>query len=141
MVGSRLRVCKVPGCPTIIRDGEHCPTHGRPSTQPSAGKRGYGAQWRRLRVQYLRAHPRCFDCGAPALIPDHLDGKGPSGPRGMDWSNLEPCCRTCHNRRGLMYDGAWGNPKKAKPWTTSRCREHPQCVRGVGYTSRPVEVP
>jgi 5-methylcytosine-specific restriction enzyme A len=89
-------LCAHPGCPVILPDGPgRCPDH---KGRPRPGTRGYGAAWRRARDGYIREHPDCERCGAPALDVHHRDGRHPSDPGANDWHNLEALCRSCHRR-------------------------------------------
>lgn len=139
-----LKPCSTPGCPGLTRRGGKCGAtccagrcRAQSGTQESAGRRGYDSAWRKVRDPYIAAHPVCVDCGAASTIADHLDGLGPLGPRGSDWSNLEAVCKRCHNRRSLQYDGAWGNPRRPRSSTTSRCRAHLACLRGGVHPATP----
>lgn len=66
--------------------------------RPSAAARGYDADWRRVRGAFLKAHPACCVCGAPATEVDHIVPIADGGPR-LSWSNLRPMCRTHHSQR------------------------------------------
>jgi len=135
-----VKTCTTDGCPVLTKGGRcggtccagRCRT--KAPTQASAASRGYDDHWRKVRAAYLAAHPLCVedDCGAASAIADHLDGMGPLGERGSDWSNLEAVCKRCHNSRTLRYDGGWGNPRRPRPSMVSRCTAHPACRGGVG---------
>lgn len=78
--------------------------------RPNSHQRGYDHRWQRTRGEYLAAHPTCerVDCAAPARDVHHLDGLGPLGPRGHDWSNLEALCGTCHKQTtAQLQPGGW----------------------------------
>jgi 5-methylcytosine-specific restriction protein A len=70
--------------------------------RPNATDRGYGPRWRRTRAAYIAAHPVCEcddpDCTEPTTDVHHLDGLGPTGPRGHDWDNLKGLAHVCHSR-------------------------------------------
>lgn len=89
-------ICTEPGCPVEVVVGR-CPAHRRRDHRPSAASRGYDHRWRILRAAYLRAHPTCVTCGAPATDVDHIDGRGPAGDN--RWTNLRALCHPCHSRR------------------------------------------
>jgi len=93
----RMRVCAHPGCPVLSEHGR-CPRH-RDQGRQSAAARGYGANWARARQDFLRAFPTCqyFGCGEPAVDVHHVDGLGPTGPRGFDWANLKGLCHAHHS--------------------------------------------
>jgi 5-methylcytosine-specific restriction enzyme A len=94
--------CAVPGCSRLTHE-RYCKGHKqhkqkqRDLVRGSATQRGYGHEWRKIRAAILQAQPYCR-CGAPATDVDHripLAAGGTNHP-----SNLEPMCRTCHNRKG-----------------------------------------
>lgn len=71
------------------------------SPRKSPTKRGYDAKWRRTRARYLRHHPTCEypdGCKRAAEDVHHLDGKGPLGPAGHDWDNLQALCHSHHSQ-------------------------------------------
>lgn len=113
---TRISVCSTPGCPALT-EGRFCPDHRQapPDKRPSAHRRGYDAQWRKTRAQFLKTHPTCQDasgCLKPATDVDHIDGLGPNGPRGYDWSNLRSLCHSHHSQRTARdQPGGW-NPGK-----------------------------
>lgn len=71
----------------------------------SSSARGYGADWRRVRAEVLRAEPHCRMCrGAGLLVPatdvDHIAPfHGLEDPRRLDRANLRPLCAPCHRTR------------------------------------------
>ena len=75
--------------------------------------------WRTLSTNYLKAHPYCearthqqFPTLTPlAVVVDHIDGLGPTGPRGMDETNLAALCKSCHSTKTAAHDGGLGNPR------------------------------
>lgn len=104
-----LQVCPTPGCPTLTPSGrcERCQQRAA-HERPSAASKGYDARWQRTRAAYLRAHPycECEECEQlPALLRpratevDHIDGLGPLGPRGHDWTNLAAMTKSHHSRK------------------------------------------
>jgi len=62
------RPCSYPGCPNLT-DDRFCETHAKTEAKryekydrdPSAKKR-YNSTWRRLRNNYIKAHPLCEHC-------------------------------------------------------------------------------
>lgn len=83
----------------------------------TAAERGYGAEWRATRAAYLEEHPTC-ECDDCLRLPDwrrptatdvdHIDGLGPRGPRGHDWSNLRAMTHGHHSRRTAAdQPGGW----------------------------------
>ncbi len=98
-----LRACAVPGCSGVAVVGSYCPEHSvtarreYPDRRPSAARRGYDRKWRRIRAQFIKAHPFCADCGAPTEEPHHIVPISEGGTH--RWDNLVPLCGDCHKRR------------------------------------------
>lgn len=95
------RPCGKNDCPGLVRDGV-CSLCGPVSRRTdrergTAAQRGYGARWQRLRKLYIRKHPVCVECGAPATDVDHIVPRRCGGSD--DESNLQALCATCHNRK------------------------------------------
>lgn len=103
------------------------PTYRPPRTAPdpdttrgTASQRGYGSRWQRFRLSYLADHPLCVKClklglTVEATDVDHLDGEGPSGPRGYDETNLQALCGPCHSRKTVRQDGGLGHRPTPQP--------------------------
>jgi 5-methylcytosine-specific restriction protein A len=74
--------------------------HREPDTRPSSRQRGYGQEWERTRSIYLDRFPFCHyhNCRQYAEHVHHLDGQGPKGPRGHDFTNLQGLCAPHHNK-------------------------------------------
>jgi 5-methylcytosine-specific restriction protein A len=75
-----------------------------------------GAAWRKLSAEYLRTHRYCEcpdeSCMLPAEQVHHVDGLGPTGPRGLDKSNLLALSASCHAKleaklRKRDQEGHW----------------------------------
>lgn len=69
----------------------------------NSAQRGYDAKWRRRRRSYVRRHPLCCLCGAPAQVADHypesrkeLIARGVTDPDADRY--LRPLCIPCHNK-------------------------------------------
>lgn len=122
MPTSPLQLCTVSGCPNLVGYGK-CDTHRLEArrdsdrTRPDATQRGYNHQWRQTRRAYLEQHPlcECDDCQRlptwqrpTAVDVDHIDGLGPAGPRGHDWSNLQALTHAHHTAKTNKYDGGFG---------------------------------
>ena len=95
--------CRHHGCPALVEGGGYCDDHKQDrwanDRRDSANERGYTAAWRRVRAQVLREEPLCRRCKAkdiliPAIDVHHRDGN----VKNIKRSNLEPLCRSCHNR-------------------------------------------
>jgi len=67
--------------------------------------RFYGSSlWRNLRDAVLRDEPLCRTCRAEArtvvaTVVDHVIPIMVAWPRRLDPTNLQPLCRTCHDRK------------------------------------------
>ena len=88
------------------------PTHkpprvSLPDGRPSASARGYGVEWRRLRLTILAQRPVCEHCDCQAsedidhIVP--LERGGTNEP-----NNLQALCHSCHSRKTAKYDGGFG---------------------------------
>jgi 5-methylcytosine-specific restriction protein A len=111
-VPTRYTVCSRPGCPELSSQGGRCDgcRTAAERDRGSAAQRGYDHRWRRTRDAYLDAHPFCVDDGCLTIATDvdHIDGKGPHGPRGHDWSNLRSLCHSHHSKRTARdQPGGW----------------------------------
>lgn len=104
----RAKICPHPGCPNI-----NCQEHARPvrrmDTRPSAARRGYDQKWRRIRAMFLKKHPSCVVCGAPATEVDHVLPLAEGGTN--EWSNLRSMCKSHHSQHTARSGGGFGNPK------------------------------
>jgi 5-methylcytosine-specific restriction protein A len=111
-----MNVCAEPGCPTLT-DQTRCETHRKQKRRaedqrrPSARARGYDTKWERTRRNYLAAFPICqhsAGCLNPAVDVHHIDGAGPLGDRGHDWSNLQGLCKPHHSKvTATDQPGGW----------------------------------
>jgi 5-methylcytosine-specific restriction protein A len=92
-------------CNTHGRIGCDCAKKRRPRTPNRLATMGVGSrgqQWRATRDDYVKLHPTCERCKVkPTHQIHHLDGLGPTGPKGLDPSNLLAVCRSCH---ALIHD-------------------------------------
>lgn len=95
-----------PRCPKLVHGGGPCPAHARKRERErgTAHQRGYGARWRRYRLQFLREHPLCTLCSTethpvPATVVDHI--RDHKGDQDLFWdaSNHRALCTPCHNAR------------------------------------------
>jgi 5-methylcytosine-specific restriction protein A len=101
------RFCFVPGCPRLAVARGYCQEHARQleRARGSAAARGYGGAWPEIQAEFLRAHPACVDCGAPAAEAHHLQPKRLGGTD--DWVNLMALCKSCHSRRTAREHSRW----------------------------------
>ncbi len=111
-----MKTCAEPGCPSLT-EKTYCSDHYRSRRRasdrkrPNAAARGYDAVWRLTRRSYLCIHPICEDengCIEPATDVDHIDGQGPLGPHGHDYTNLRAYCHSHHSQRTARdQKGGW----------------------------------
>jgi hypothetical protein len=74
-----------------------------------------GRAWRRERAAYLGLHPICQwheGCLNSAIHVHHIDGLGPTGPKGLDHSNFRGLCPSHHGKtedaeRRRDEEGKW----------------------------------
>ena len=80
----------------ILGDRERKARHDQ--NRASARERGYTTKWQRERELFLRAHPVCKRCPAPATVVDHIIPH--RGDMRLFWSrsNWQPLCRSCHSK-------------------------------------------
>lgn len=115
-----MSVCSTPGCPTLTHGGrcEGCKARARRSRR-SPTRAGYDSRWQKTRARFLREHPYC-ECEECMALPaplrpaatevDHIDGLGPLGPRGHDWSNLRAMTKAHHSRSTARNQpGGWAD--------------------------------
>lgn len=77
---------------------------GRKDSRPSAGRRGYGIKWQRIRRRHLERQPFCVECGALATDVDHIDGDS----RNNEPTNLRSFCHSHHSQRTARdQPGGW----------------------------------
>lgn len=79
-----------------------------PTSRPWIKSKSYGSTtknpfynstaWRTLRNAFIKANPKCIECGQPATVADHKvrikEGGAP-----LDPNNLQAMCQSCHNRK------------------------------------------
>ena len=114
--------CAWPGCRLLVRGVSHCSVHkpqadARRAEQMKKAHQQYNTRrdesdafykterWRKFRAYYLRLHPLCVQCTeegrtAAAVILDHIKPYKTHPELGLDWHNVRPLCRACHNRVG-----------------------------------------
>lgn len=115
MPSKAYRLCTYPGCPELTH-GRYCPEHryiGEQEEQErirrlkrndkhwgKTAERGYDADWRKLRMAYLKRHPLCERCEEqgrvePAVLVHHIVPIS-AGGKALDKHNLMALCRECH---------------------------------------------
>lgn len=87
----------------------------------SASSRGYDADWRRLRLQFLAAHPLCLFCAdadrvTAATVVDHIITIADRPDLRLDWSNLRPLCKECHDRHTAREQAFGGKASRRPDW-------------------------
>jgi 5-methylcytosine-specific restriction protein A len=103
--------CKTLSCPnTRTASSPYCGScaaagNGPDQYRGSAAARGYGHNWRKLRLMVLRRHPMCADpfgigCISVSLHADHIIPKRQGGEDIME--NLQGLCDSCHSRKTLL---------------------------------------
>jgi 5-methylcytosine-specific restriction protein A len=113
------RPCSHPGCPKLT-DGRFCEEHAKEEStnynhyqrDPAINKR-YGSQWRKVRAQYLSAHPLCERCErhgklTAATEVHHIRPLDNGGTN--DFENLMALCKPCHSEISALEGQRW--PKR-----------------------------
>jgi 5-methylcytosine-specific restriction protein A len=94
----------------------------RIDARPSAAKRGYDRNWKRIRIQVLiRDNYTCQDCGDVVDGKDaHVDHVIPLAAGGTnELSNLKTRCIRCHSKKTAKEDGGFGNRGRGASISTS----------------------
>jgi 5-methylcytosine-specific restriction protein A len=113
------RPCRWPGCPEIIppQGAPYCPAHASEASRqyeaqrPSSSRRGYGANWRKVRAMYLARCPICEDPegqhrGGPPVLASEVHHIKPLAEGGTNkFSNLQALCKSCHSRLTAKASG------------------------------------
>ena len=108
----KLKLCTYPGCDCLVADGSRCARHkamretkGGFSGQRTKSRQWHelyqSARWRNARKEFLKTHPYCYVCGAPAKIVDHIRPHRGDLNLFYDESNWQPMCWQCHSRKTL----------------------------------------
>lgn len=122
---SRNRICA--NCRKAVPAGQICQCRkiserkrkaAHDATRPKAGERGYDADWRAVRRQYLAAHPQCSHegCTAPASEVDHIQSVTARPDLRLSWSNLRGLCKHHHSQR-TARDQSFGMSAEARART------------------------
>lgn len=112
------RPCLSSGCKDFASNKGYCDKHQsrvkqRDRDRGTAHQRGYDAEWKKHRDQFLLEHPLCVECRRkgyvmPATVVDHIIPH--KGNKDLFWnkSNWQPLCETHHNIKTASEDrGAW----------------------------------
>lgn len=112
-----MHPCGQPGCPELTNK-RYCPKHQHDVDahynkylRDPAERQRYGAEWRRIRAAYLRAHPLCEDCAiygrfVSATEVHHQTPLSKGGTN--DHDNLRALCHYCHSSITAREGGRWG---------------------------------
>lgn len=98
-----VRAPRICACGLKVAFEERCPCERRRAAEadkrrPSARERGYDTRWDVERVAFLKTHPRCIRCDAPATVVDHITPHKGSQRLFWDRNNWQALCRPCHDR-------------------------------------------
>lgn len=123
-----LKRCAAPGCSALVEPGEQCcPRHARstPGSDRSEYHRSTGwfyssARWRRFRTWFLRRHPICVECSAPATQVDHIIPIANGGAK-LDESNCQPLCASCHSKKTSAEQGKVSAPARSGEGGVKTC--------------------
>ncbi len=94
------RQCTTPGCPNLT-PGRRCNQCMAKAAQADRPANPWASpQWRRASQAYLATHRQCEypACRQRSAETHHKDGKGPTGPRGLDPTNFMALCKAHHAR-------------------------------------------
>jgi 5-methylcytosine-specific restriction enzyme A len=113
------RPCGKPGCPALLSEGRYCEKHKKAEPRRqfdklrgNSSQRGYGAVWRKRRLDILARDPFCMigaKCDpdntgrrAPSTDVDHIV---PKNAGGSDFEeNLQGACHECHSWKTATQD-------------------------------------
>ena len=112
------RPCSYPGCPKLT-DGRYCEEHEklvnkqyeRYGRNPDTRKR-YGRAWKRIRDNYVAAHPLCEECltrgvYSPTEQVHHIKPISEGGTHARE--NLMALCQSCHAKIHAERGDRWHN--------------------------------
>jgi 5-methylcytosine-specific restriction protein A len=97
------RPCRQAGCPELVTDRQGlCKVHkaARYREQDRGRKRDplyNSTPWRQLRAEHLSRQPFCERCGRIATVVHHITPLAEAPHRGLDPTNLEALCFSCHS--------------------------------------------
>lgn len=114
-----LRPCRHPRCPSTTRDPSgYCDAHRQesparraPDTRAPASRRGYGAEWRRIRAEVLTAHGIPRDQWSRYHV-DHRPAYNPDVEPDHRKYQLVPMLAADHNRKTAQEDGGFGHRRR-----------------------------
>ena len=113
--------CAYPGCPKLT-DGRYCEEHKKLMDErynryerPYKSEERYGAEWRRVRNLYIKAHPLCEEClkegrYTAAELVHHIKPINEGGANTDE--NLMSLCVSCHGCIHAERGDRWHNKGK-----------------------------
>ena len=110
-----LKPCKHPMCPELT-EGKYCEEHQSEMEykrdRSSYSKLYSTSRWQRLRQYILSKEPLCVECKKnkrirPAKVVDHIKPHKGNKKLFYDEANLQPLCKSCHDRKTAKEDGRW----------------------------------
>jgi 5-methylcytosine-specific restriction endonuclease McrA len=86
--------------------------------RPSQAARGYDSEWRKMRLEFLKRHPRCmlcakYDVRRPATVVDHIRPHRGDMQLFRAPNNLQALCASCHSswKQSIERGGKPRGPK------------------------------
>lgn len=129
------RPCLVGSCKDFASNKGYCDKHQsrvkqRDRDRGTAHQRGYDAEWKKHRDQFLTGYPLCVECRRkgyvmPATVVDHIVPH--KGDQTLFWnqSNWQSLCKPCHDRKTATEDmGGW-SPVVSAPSKANRDSKNP----------------
>lgn len=104
-------------CGRVVPHGERCAcqvasTRARnkrhDQIRPTAARRGYNHAWRVARLEFLKYHPACARCYAPATVVDHIIAHKGDDALFWDKANWQALCKPCHDRQKQREEQSMG---------------------------------
>ncbi len=107
-----VRAPRICACGKTVASGAVCPCRTKrkaeaDAARPSAAARGYDPAWKRVRADFLKAHPFCCSpgCNKPSTEADHVLSVAERPDLRLSWSNLRPFCKPHHSQRTARDQG------------------------------------